>query len=123
MHEVTKATNLIRKYDMRLFCKWNDKTECMEIWEHGKKGKDHLVRILEEDGHFRPLDYKDIEEIHKRNIAFRNEGILEEIDSVNRDFKHKNDNAYKKDIRRISTDNFNQIMKNPVITGDITVNP
>jgi len=69
------------------------------------------------------LDYKDIEEIHKRNIAFRNEGILEEIDSVNRDFKHKNDNAYKKDIRRISTDNFNQIMKNPVITGDITVNP
>jgi len=123
MHEVKKADKILRSYDSRLFCKWNGDFEVLEIWEHGSQGKDYIVKIIEENGNFRPLDYKDIEEINMRNMANMGEDVIEEVDSLNRDHKHYHNNKFRKDIRRISTDNFNGIFHNPVITGNITVNP
>lgn len=121
MHEVKKADKILRSYDSRLFCKWNG--ECLEIWEHGSQGIDYIVKIIEENGYFRPLDYKDIEEINMRNMSNMAEDVIEEVDGLNRDHKYYHNNKFRKDIRRISTDNFNDIFHNPVITGNITVNP
>ena len=123
MHEIEKSNKLLKSYDGRLFCKWNDDFEVLEIWEHGTRGKDYLVKIIEQDGHCRPIDYKDIEGIHKRNIGCRQEGMIDEVDADNRDHKHYQTKSYRKTVRRISIDNFNQIMHNPVITGKIAINP
>ena len=117
MRFIEKTTLLLQSYDKRLFCKWNDDFEVLEIWEHGTRGKDYLVSIIETDGKFRPLDHKDIEALHKRNMACRKEDIIDEVDRENRDLKYYHMKAFRKQMRRISTEHFNEIMKNPVITG------
>lgn len=118
---IKKSDELVKSYDKRLFTAWNG--ACLEIWEHGTRGKDHLVSIIETEGNPRHIDHKDIEELHNRNISTMKTDMLDELDSENRDLKHYRLKCFRNDIRRISVDNFNRIFKNPVITGKITVNP
>ena len=117
LKELDRTDRLLQSYDSRLFCKWDD--DALEIWEHGTKGKDYLVAIIGD----RPLDYKDIEDLHARNIATSEQSITDEIDEFNRTLKYQNEREYHKHIRRVSFGHFNQIFHNPVITGQITINP
>lgn len=122
---VLKRNNdFVKAFDPRLFVKWNRKYACLEIWEKSLKGKEYLVIHVNQNGNYREIDYRDIQELYRRSRLRKSvNNVLEETDEANRFTRENNERRFSRELRGISLDTFNKVFHNPVIRGTININP
>ena len=116
---IGRYNRFLREYHPGLFIKFNPVTGLLEIWDTGPHGKQYIVKELKTpEGHFREPDYRDLNDIDSRSYErIGCKDIASELERSDAMYESWHDNKVRMESFDISIENFNRIMKNPVIGG------
>jgi len=93
--DILEIDRKLKAYDPQLFIMFNPATERFEIWRENPDEPSLVCVVENEDGSFRPLDARVLDEVAKRDVWRRG------FDAIARDVDEENERIMREADRKV----------------------